>query len=544
MTEPVPSSNMPTGGVSGPQGGNPPEDYPNLDPETIADGDEKFPSKDLPLFLKNRIDLNLTKPGEVVGYFEMMEFTLGNVVKSCRAKKMYAVNYMRNNEVSRQWQALPKYRTGSWDEFKAAVLRTYPEAEEFNQGSLQRLHNVLSRYRNVGLSDHVRVAALSMAARPEIESITRPIKVTRDGAKTITLIGNHQIVAALMECFDSSMREAIKLRLLMKEPPQGTKDLPVAAEQRHDWHVVMDVAAAISKENGFYAEAPVAPRTLNSVATAPSGRYDPNNPPRILQRDPEGLSEFKAEMEQRQAQLADSLSNKIEQQFSQLRVDQEKWGRSLNEVKDQVQLLIQHPHNMGLRPMNNAPRALPPSFGRQPTNTCFYCGAGGHFASDCAARARHLAEKKIVLKGVEVFLPNGTKIPSFTKDGISMKERVDTASASINYHGIQYTYDDEQNDYVTSRDLERLQDCFTQQLHEQFQNFAQSTSAPRQAQPALAPAVAAPVQSAPAPAAPSAGDTQLYQVLDRFSSRLDNIEGTLAQYVTTTRRGGEGFQQV
>jgi hypothetical protein len=60
-------------------------------------------------------------------------------------------------EVEEQWKALPKYDSGSWTEFKAEVIKSYPEIEARNQGTLRRVRELIHEHQGPSFEVGTRV---------------------------------------------------------------------------------------------------------------------------------------------------------------------------------------------------------------------------------------------------------------------------------------------------------------------------------------------------------------------------------------------------
>jgi len=88
---------------------------------------------------KNAPSFDIEKPEELGRFFEHMEdWFLHEGLEDDDDKKRRIVRYLDPDSES-QWKALSKFSNGTFDEFKAEVMASYPKAEDVMRGSVSAL---------------------------------------------------------------------------------------------------------------------------------------------------------------------------------------------------------------------------------------------------------------------------------------------------------------------------------------------------------------------------------------------------------------------
>ena len=409
----------------------------DIDPTNPLPCTENYPHKDMPSSVKKgRLSFDPENPTSIIHYFELLMDSFGGIVKTDRNKKRYCISYLDDPQVAGQWKTLPEWKTGTFIEFKNAILRFYPEAEEMGTGSLARLFDVFARNSSIGLSDVGRLARLGLAVRPEFA------KIEAIGEKTgMPIITNREVVERVMECLTPEFRDALRLRLSAQPRTEQDKDNlawrmgPI--EGRFKYTEVLDHAATLTREHAGSTSYAI-PRTSRPgvvpFTSLPGNAPPASQPSRAIKPEPDTELEFRLGMEQRHDQLRDEIKNT----FSQIQEDSRRSHREFTALKERFELLLNNPHNLGApqnSQLHSGVRNVPTQGGWRsdrnggnPSQSqgCFYCQGTGHFANQCSERIKHVAAGKIYLKGNDVYLTaTGQRVMPFSSNGTSMSQRVD-----------------------------------------------------------------------------------------------------------------------
>jgi len=99
---------------------------------------------------KNAPEFDVDKPQKLHRFFERMDdwFTIDIIVRDAE-KKRRLICYT-DVDTEQHWKAMPEFVSGTYDEFKEAILASYPKAVEVNRGSVEALKK---KVRNLGMID-------------------------------------------------------------------------------------------------------------------------------------------------------------------------------------------------------------------------------------------------------------------------------------------------------------------------------------------------------------------------------------------------------
>ncbi|KAF7329411.1 CCHC-type domain-containing protein [Mycena kentingensis (nom. inval.)] len=91
------------------------------------------------------------------GYLEQCNalFTKGRLEDEAERKRLM-VGYLKDDIIKDEWKSLPEFAAGSYDAFKDAVLKLYPELDEEEHGSIQSVEKVNRDYPMISRTDHGR----------------------------------------------------------------------------------------------------------------------------------------------------------------------------------------------------------------------------------------------------------------------------------------------------------------------------------------------------------------------------------------------------
>ncbi|KAG2012049.1 hypothetical protein CC2G_005132 [Coprinopsis cinerea AmutBmut pab1-1] len=425
-------------------------DVENLNPKEVSPGDEAIPHKDMPsITKKDRPTLSKDDAMDVVRYLELLEQLFKGIVKTDRAKKIYATRYIDDPILKRQWEAIPEYATSTWNDFKRAVLRYYPEGEGLSRGSRPRLMDVFKRHREISQVDVGRMARLALAIRPEAEGLEALQKETGH-----VLVTNREIVSNILGCLSPNFRDALRFRLTLEESKPATEAAGTTSkrdwygetlEDRVPWGRVLEIAQDLTRQTGAH-------NAYGGFSSSEDRDYDRNlyrNPPAAstpaaaVKSEPtdsdfrsfakamiKEQQQFVLEQQRVNAKFVESLRETKEQFMAESR----KNAEATEALAGKLDIVISNPHNLnsvretqyrdGASRMRSNQGSRDSGKGTS-DQQCFYCNGTDHWVMRCPSRLDDLRKKKIYTKGSEVYLSsNHQRISAFSPDGRSQKERV------------------------------------------------------------------------------------------------------------------------
>jgi len=320
------------------------------------------------------------KPEELGRFFDRVEdWFLDEGIIDDEERKKRIVKYLdADSEV--QWKALSKFTTGSFVDFKAQVMSSYPAAEEVMKGSVTALKRKIKKIGPVMPDDRDELLSLVriMTAKiMKLKKITPPIHTNRE----------------LVDLFlgrlspDFASRVATKLtvhRLIDARQPEQAN--PVRnPEDMYDIEEVMEMAKHTSLEQAN-----------------PFGKFLTTGATQVVPGA--------AKLEEAVARLTDSIN--IQTQHNKA-VDQRLHVLQsfVNQPKPAYQDYGSNRATYGERTMNAIAQLL-----------CFYCN-GPHRMGDCEHVNKHLELGWIKKIEGRLRLENGNKLPK--ESGLSTKESVE-----------------------------------------------------------------------------------------------------------------------
>ena len=339
---------------------------------------------------KNAPTFDTSKPEELGRFFERMEDWFDEEgIDQDAEKKIRIVKYLEP-EPEQQWKALSKFKNGTFAEFKAQVMASYPKAEEVMKGSVTALTRKINRLGPVPADDRNELLDLIRTMTAEVQKlkkITPPIHTNRELVelflKRLTPEFANRVAAKLSFHRVMNVAEALDAQGQVRNP-----------EDMFDIEEVMDMAKLTSMEQanpfGKFITSGVGPSTESHVR-----------------------------LEEAIVRLSDTLdiqaqSNKrIEQRLSNLQ-------SFVNQPRP-----AQNGYGLPAAQTGFGRALLPPSnsVSREGTGNCFYCGLPGHRIPDCEEALKHLDLGWVKKIDNQLRLPDGSRVP-FEK-GKTMKEIIE-----------------------------------------------------------------------------------------------------------------------
>lgn len=336
---------------------------------------------------KNAPSFDPDKPEELGRFFERMEDWFDDAGVPDLDRKIKIVRYL-DPDSENQWKALSKFKNGTYADFKAQVMRSYPKAEEVMKGSMTALRRKLRKYGPVVTDDRDELLSLIRMMNAEVaklKEINPPIHTNRELVELF--------LARLVPEFAARIAQKLSVQRLIGEARENQIQ-DRNPEDMFDIEEVMDVAKQTATE-----------------ATHPFSKY--------LGTGSTIRSESTVKLEEVVARLADTVNL------------QTQYNKQVDQKLSTLQSFINQPRSVN---QNNIP--VPPGFRGsinplQNTNwrginpgICFYCrGDEPHRINDCSHVNTHLDLGWIKKEQGQIRLPDGSHIP---RDGAkTMKEVIE-----------------------------------------------------------------------------------------------------------------------
>lgn len=317
---------------------------------------------------KNAPTFDPEKPEELGRFFERLEDWFADEnIHSDVDKKRRIVRYL-DADSEGQWKALPEFSEGTFAEFKAQVMSSYPAAEEVLKGSVTALKKKIKKLGPIAVDERDELLSLIRVMTAEIvklKKISPPIHTNRELVELF--------LERLTADFATRISEKLSVRGLLGDDKQDEPDKVRNVEDMYDVADVMSMAKRTSLEHAN-----------------PFGKY--------LWRT--GAGENSVKLEEAVARLTDSIT--AQTQYTKT-IEQRLVGmqQSLHQAR-QTQQPAQSSFNRN--PIQNSNYVAP-----NPVGNCFYCN-GPHRGAECEHVHRHLDLGWI--KKIEGFLrwPDGMRI--------------------------------------------------------------------------------------------------------------------------------------
>jgi len=325
---------------------------------------------------KNAPTFDVDKPEELGRFFDRMEdWFADDGLKEDGEKKKRLVKYLdADSEI--QWKALPSFSSGTFAEFKAEAMSSYPAAEEVMKGSVAALKRKLKRIGPIATDERDDLLALVRVMTAEVmklKKITPPIHTNRE----------------LVELFlgrlapDFANRVASKLSVhRLVDATQNNDQSPRNPEDMYDIEEVMKMAKHTSLEQAN-----------------PFGKF--------LLGAQSGQSVSNVKLEEAVARLTDSIN--LQTQYNK-QMDQ-RMSNLQNVMSQNRQVQSQGYGVNNQSAVNRTQGPVPNAINAIRAGNCFYCEEGGHRIPDCPDVKRHLEIGWIVKVDGFMRLPDGSRLP-------------------------------------------------------------------------------------------------------------------------------------
>ena len=337
---------------------------------------------------KNAPSFDPDKPGELGRFFERMEDWFADEgIRTDESRKKRIVRYLdADSEI--QWKALSKFDNGTYEEFKAEAMESYPKAEEIMKGSVSGLKKKIRSIGPVAVDERDELLQLIRVMTAEVvklKKIQPPIHTNRE---LVDLF-----LGRLTGDFASRVAQKLSMhRVVSATNVTGNNPQARNPEDMYDIEEVMQMAkhTALEQANPFG-------KFLWNVNSG------------------QGVSS-NVKLEEAVARLTDSVN--LQNQRSK-QIDQQIASMHGYLNQSQTRNAQANANSAEMRQESYRPQNAYPSMDK-----CFYCGGTGHMARNCEHALKHLANSWIVRMDNQFRLPDGSRVP---RDGIkTLKEVVET----------------------------------------------------------------------------------------------------------------------
>lgn len=342
---------------------------------------------------------------ELLRFFDRMEdlFAAHDITDDTTKKK--SLGKYTSAVTEDQWKALKTFTEGTFAAHKKAIIRSYPDAEALESGSLARLEKIVrasSGNNTIGMRDETELSALILAFRSEALKLQTPP----------ALVSNRELVTMFFSCLTDSFvnRIADKLDQLPK-PDKETR-----YEDRYELGDAIDIAAELAR----YASQSL--RQYRREDRREERRGEREEPARARGRET-------PRPERRERQSEPDRIPKLEEDLALLKDSVHLQDKKFDQVLSAIQgLQYQGPPP----PQRGLPPNLPTSYtrgnvyiGRDANgNLCFYCKETGHRIGDCPHVGKHVSYGWVIRNDTnKIRLPNGDLVPM--EGNKSMKEVIE-----------------------------------------------------------------------------------------------------------------------
>jgi Zinc knuckle len=370
-----------------------------------------------------------TRPEELRRFIRSMEdlWREAGVTKDESKKSM--IGKYADQDSEEEWIAFRTYGEGhSWEEFKAEIIRNYPEAAAAERGTPARIKEVCIKHRNIRLGDMNSLSALRRAFMSEAR------KLQQDPPA----MGNRELVELFIGCLSPTFASAVLQFLGNKVSSDSPKkDTTSSGKARED---------ATQKSRSRRPEDKYDLEDVSKAATEVSensqGMFD------LLKREPSVNAEERGVfLFSQPASESNTLTQKVEEiegvqalERDRLVTINKTMESKMSGLEDMIKTLLsqgQHGDSKGTckgdckgsgcKAHDTSGNSMQKwGSGKSMENErCFYCGRMGHFQADCDELKEQVrtGNLKVNPEG-RLRLRDGSLIPGFPH-GASIKERIE-----------------------------------------------------------------------------------------------------------------------
>ncbi|KAJ4481006.1 hypothetical protein J3R30DRAFT_3403281 [Lentinula aciculospora] len=358
-------------------------------------------------------------PMKVRRYFDDLENLFTDCsITSEEDRKKWTVRYPEE-QVAWEWKAMTEFSssTGTFLEFKKAVLSSYPGATDEERGTMREFNRLFKKYKNIASDDLDDYMALVRRFRAVKKELIPPTVV---GAivQAEPLVTNRELVEKFTRALDLGFRNAIFAALHIKGK---TRTVPVGQKVRPD--DMYDIDDVVTQGEAIARGTMPGTDPMSSVATHASTSQAPHE---------------QVKHEHFQQQIQDLISEKIAVLMDTMKISQDQLRQeSTKQMNDFMRTYQQSnvtrnaagfepnhtkSQNVDMRESNKVPHDW---HGNLSKVVCYFCSEEGHVANECHHRQDLLELGRIVLVNGRARLPGNYPIPRQPVGAVSEKDRID-----------------------------------------------------------------------------------------------------------------------
>jgi hypothetical protein len=304
------------------------------------------------------------------------------------------------------WRALPEYAAGvTYDDFKKAVFKAYPEVKEDLDGTLDELEKLCAENRVIKRSEEGRLKRFGMRYRALVSKLSQPpaIILNKEACR--------RYLDALERGFAETLRMAINTRNLIKEdllqlggnaPPPAA---PNAIDHRKEDPILLDELIKMAERLANKGST----ETTWGEEEEPEYKRSDRFPAIKIERRDARIDELGGEL----SGLKDALI--IAQKQS--KAAHEELLKAFQNAKStgaqQEDTEQRDPGNRGGPPHTyGQDRQYSRGYGASTQRGgCYYCDGQDHFSKECTVKAAHIHKGWIVVEDGQQRLADGSYIP-------------------------------------------------------------------------------------------------------------------------------------
>jgi hypothetical protein len=333
-------------------------------------------------------------------------------VEDDQEKKRLFVKYLPYRK-KQNWMALDEFTDGTYEEFKAAVAKSYPEILTDFEGSLEALNKVCKVYRGVAVTDEGKLRRFGI----EFVTIAKKLMEGR------SLLTNVEACRKYLNTLDPIFAAALRMTITSTQLVKSTLAPEVA---------VAGAAAAVPARRGD----PVKIVDLIKMAETMAETQDAEN--RVpfdmeIQKRPDSFPSVKIERaEAKIEELGETLNYLRDAFVSQQKNVDVKHTELMNKFTQFNQQAISkdRPPHEGLpsqhQSQGSGSNQARQSYDSRPApgnkDACYYCDKTDHFSRDCVGKHDHMGKQWLVVEDGKTKLGDGNFIP---RGPGSQKQRVE-----------------------------------------------------------------------------------------------------------------------
>ncbi|KZO89652.1 hypothetical protein CALVIDRAFT_463508, partial [Calocera viscosa TUFC12733] len=339
---------------------------------------------------RNAPVLESARPEHVVRFLEDVEQLCEGASVPPEKWIYYCLRYVQV-DVAQVWEALPETTAAPPDykAFRKAVLELYPGAADDDR-----------RYSRLDLERIVaKSAAIPMANRAQYGEYHRQfLRVSKwlEDKKKLSQMEKDQM---FLRGFHFEFQERLRARLLMVNPD-------VFPDDPYDMEKIAKAATFLL--TGTSATADFTPLATSSESTV--SKTEPSRSQVKIESSIPVKAEPDLAVQERMLSLLARIEAKLDNPVSRPDYNANQY-RDWNQPQQQQQGYS----NNNQRYRENRPPG-------NPSNTCTYCGALGHYLRECADLEDHDQKGLVVRNGSNRWeLPDGTQIPNYPPGPIKVR---------------------------------------------------------------------------------------------------------------------------